>query len=174
MTPEERMIYMSRFYLAYGSNLSMGQMSARCPTAVPVGVAELEDYRLLFKGSRSGNYLTVEPKPGCSVPLVVWRIGETDEKHLDTYEGCPTFYYKKEVCVRMRSLADDSEQDIEAIIYIMHEDRPLGLPTEYYYSVCREGYNRFGFDPVALDQAVIDSVGARKARRYLEEVARYV
>ena len=53
---------MNKYYLAYGSNLSMAQMAQRCPDAVYVGTAELKDYQLLFKGSQSGSYLTVEPK----------------------------------------------------------------------------------------------------------------
>lgn len=53
---------MSKYYLAYGSNLSVAQMAQRCPDAVYVGTAVLTDYQLLFKGSQSGNYLTVEPK----------------------------------------------------------------------------------------------------------------
>ena len=53
---------MNKYYLAYGSNLSMAQMAQRCPDAVYVGTAELKDYQLLFKGSQSGSYLTVEPR----------------------------------------------------------------------------------------------------------------
>ena len=86
---------MNKYYLAYGSNLSMAQMAQRCPDAVYVGTAELKDYQLLFKGSQSGSYLTVEPKKGSTVPVLVWRISERDEHHLDRYEGCPSFYYKK-------------------------------------------------------------------------------
>lgn len=41
---------MNKYYLAYGSNLSMAQMAQRCPDAVYVGTAELKDYQLLFKG----------------------------------------------------------------------------------------------------------------------------
>lgn len=73
----------------------MAQMAQRCPDAVYVGTAELKDYQLLFKGSQSGSYLTVEPKKGSTVPVLVWRISERDEHYLDRYEGCPSFYYKK-------------------------------------------------------------------------------
>ena len=67
---------MNKYYLAYGSNLSMAQMAQRCPDAVYVGTAELKDYQLLFKGSQSGSYLTVEPKKGSMVPVLVWRISD--------------------------------------------------------------------------------------------------
>ena len=63
-----------RFYLAYGSNLNIPQMQRRCPTAKIVGVAEIEDYELLFKGSKTGSYLTIEPKKGAMVPVAVWEI----------------------------------------------------------------------------------------------------
>ena len=52
---------MRKLYLAYGSNLSLEQMAYRCPHAYPVGTATLPDYQLLFKGSKTGSYLTVEP-----------------------------------------------------------------------------------------------------------------
>ena len=30
-------------------------------------------------------------------------------------------------------------------MYVMHEDRPLGIPSESYYEICRQGYEDFGF-----------------------------
>jgi len=63
-----------RYYLAYGSNLNREQMGYRCPQARPVGVAELKDWRLLFRGSGTGNYLTIEPALGFSVPVAVWAV----------------------------------------------------------------------------------------------------
>ena len=41
-----------RFYLAYGSNLSLERMKSRCPDAVALGTAVIPGYRLLFKKSR--------------------------------------------------------------------------------------------------------------------------
>ena len=38
-------------------------------------------------------------------------------------------------------------------VYIMHEDRPLGLPSDYYVRTCLEGYRSFGFDEAFLEQA---------------------
>ena len=63
-----------KYYLAYGSNLSIAQMVQRCPYAVYVGKATIEGYQLLFKGSQSGSYLTIEKKKGSSVPVLVWNI----------------------------------------------------------------------------------------------------
>lgn len=50
------------YYLAYGSNLNLNQISRRCYDVKPIGSIELNDYRLVYKG-RSDNfaYLTIEP-----------------------------------------------------------------------------------------------------------------
>lgn len=154
---------MSKYYLAYGSNLSMAQMAQRCPDAFYVGKTELENYRLLFRGSQSGSYLTVEPQAGSMVPALVWRISKRDEYSLDRYEGYPTFYYKKELRVNIHSLLRNGpDYRAKAVIYIMNEDRPLGCPSMHYYNVCKEGYGRFGFDTAVLEQALIDSVGMNR------------
>ena len=47
-------------------------MRFRCPTARVIGTAVIEDYELLFKGSKSGSYLTIELKEGAKVPVAVW------------------------------------------------------------------------------------------------------
>ena len=39
-------------------------------------------------------------------------------------------------------------------MYIMHEDRPLGIPSAYYIDVCRIGYQDFGFDETYLFKAL--------------------
>ena len=74
------------------------------------------------------------------VPVLVWRISERDEHYLDRYEGYPSFYYKKTMEVEVQSFIGEKTDDVtEAIIYIMHEDRPLGCPTKHYYDICLEG-----------------------------------
>ena len=77
------------YYASYGSNLSVRQMLERCPDAIYVGTAELKGWRLLFKGSQSGSYLTIEKKKGRKVPVLVWKVSKRDEKKLDVYEGFP-------------------------------------------------------------------------------------
>ena len=88
---------MKKFYLAYGSNLNVKQMQFRCPDAKIVGTAEIPNYQLLFKGSKTGSYLTIEPKQGCTVPAAVWSVSERDELALDRYEGYPRHYTKETV-----------------------------------------------------------------------------
>ena len=83
-------------YIAYGSNLNVGQMVYRCPDAKLIGVA------------------TVEPKYGWQVPIAVWKISAADERNLDRYEGYPHLYYKKDIEVTM-----DSGYTEIGMIYLM-------------------------------------------------------
>ena len=142
-----------RYYLAYGSNLNMEQMQYRCPGAVPLGTAELEGYRLLFKGSKTGSYLTIEKADGFTVPVGVWAVTEADEKRLDCYEGFPHFYYKTEMDITYRDPLNKKSRRVNAFVYIMREDRPFGIPSHMYVSTCSQGYTDFGFNQETLAQA---------------------
>ena len=142
-----------RYYLAYGSNLNVAQMRWRCPDARALGTAWIDDYELLFKGSKTGSYLTIEPKEGSRVPVAVWDVSAEDEKRLDCYEGFPTFYYKKELLVTFKGIRSGKERRRSCFIYIMHEERELGVPSRSYVETCLEGYEDFGFDADYLKEA---------------------
>lgn len=144
---------MKRYYLAYGSNLNVEQMRFRCPTARVIGTAVIEDYELLFKGSGTGSYLTIEPKQGASVPVGVWEVEERDEASLDRYEGYPSFYYKKDLKVKVTEFNTGRECIMDTFVYIMHEDRSIGMPTRMYMRTCLDGYKAFGFDEAFLMEA---------------------
>ena len=145
-----------KYYIAYGSNLNIRQMRFRCPGAKPIGISAIPDYELLFKGSKTGAYLTIEPKDGGLVSVAVWEVTADDEKHLDIYEGYPNFYYKKEVCLPVK-LASGKTKKLTAFVYIMHEERSLGIPSLAYIRTCDEGYRNFGFDVKYLDRAYMRS-----------------
>lgn len=149
------------YYVAYGSNLNINQMAHRCPDAKIVGTAEIKDYRLKFKGSMTGSYLTIEKEKGCSVPVAVWDVSEADIASLDRYEGFPTFYYKK----RMILPCSDGKRH-RCFVYIMHEERRLGIPYKWYVEGCAEGYRTFGFDEQILADAVMYSIERCDCRRY--------
>lgn len=135
-----------RLYLAYGSNLNRAQMRLRCPGARVIGTAILKDWRLVFKGSKTGSYLSIEPAEGFRVPAAVWRVTESDEDALDVYEGFPTFYYKEALTVPVRGIRGGRERQRQVFAYIMQEDRPFGIPTARYLRICAEGYRGFGFN----------------------------
>ncbi len=93
-----------RYYIAYGSNLNIPQMRTRCPGARIIGTSVLEGWRLLFRGSRTGSYLTIERQEGARVPVAAWEVSAENEAALDRYEGFPTFYYKKEMELTLKGI----------------------------------------------------------------------
>ena len=159
MHPSERMEsnMAKRYYIAYGSNLNIRQMRMRCPGARIIGTAEIPDYELLFKGSQTGSYLTIEPKEGGRVPVAAWEVTESDELAHDRYEGYPDFYYKAEMKLPIKGIRTDKIRVRNTFVYIMHEDRQLGLPSDYYVRTCLEGYRSFRFDAEFIFEAVENS-----------------
>ena len=145
-----------RYYIAYGSNLNIRQMRYRCPGAKPIGISAIPDYELLYKGSKTGAYLTIEPKNGSLVPIAVWAVTADDEKRLDIYEGYPNFYYKKDIRLPVK-LASGKIRKVNAFVYIMHEERSIAIPSMTYIRTCEEGYRNFGFDVKYLDRAYMRS-----------------
>ena len=144
---------MKRYYLAYGSNLNLSQMALRCPGARRVGTGTIEGFELLFKGSKTGANLTIEKRDGARVPVGIFTVTPADEERLDHYEGYPTFYYKTEAPIRITG-GKHKGSLIPAFIYIMHEDRKLGIPSSRYVETCMTGYDDFGFDKALLQDAV--------------------
>lgn len=142
----------SRYYIAYGSNLNKEQMRFRCPGATPVGTGKIPDYELSFRGSKSGAYLTIEPKEGGIVPVAVWRVTPSDWESLDRYEGFPDFYQKASFNIDIED-TDGETRRVTAIAYVMREGRPNGVATWRYMDTCKKGYADFGFDERFLDDA---------------------
>ena len=149
---------MNKYYIAYGSNLNVGQMKFRCPGAKIVGSGYINGYELLFKGSLTGAYLTIEKKKGGKVPVGIWKVSDIDELRLDRYEGYPNFYYKQDVKLKL------NDKEINAFIYIMHEEREIGVPSDYYVDTCKTGYEDFEFDVKYLNKALKKSVDINTTR----------
>lgn len=136
------------YYVAYGSNLNRSQMAVRCPDARLIETGIIQDYRLVYRGSKTGAYATIIPCEGAFVPVAIWMVGPRDERSLDIYEGYPNFYYKKNI------LALTPSRQIEAMVYIMRDDAPVGRPSEYYLDVCAEGYLDCGLDMQVFEESV--------------------
>lgn len=140
-----------KFYIAYGSNLNLPQMKNRCPTAQPVGTAEIRNYELLFRGSKTGAYATIESSEGSSVPALLWRVKKKDEAALDRYEGYPRFYEKESMDIELNG------ETVTAFVYVMTEGHCLEVPSDSYLRTIEEGYKTAGFDTKVLEAAVIQT-----------------
>ena len=151
-------------YAAYGSNLSVSQMSYRCPDAKVIGTGKIMDYKLVFR-----LHADIEPNTGSYVPVLIWRISGTDEKWLDKYEGVKGGYYHQEkVSVVMDDETDGNKEinagsgkEITAMVYIMNTQDKVSPPDAGYYQIIDEGYEHFGFDKKILKDALIESMDGR-------------
>ena len=150
-----------KLYVAYGSNLHLGQMAHRCPDAKVYGTGVLKNYSLAFWGNWHRNGVaTVLPEAGSDVPVAVWEISKKDEANLDVYEGWPHLYRKESIDVLM-----DNGTVISGMIYLMNESYPGShikmracVPSKYYYETIADGYRSFGFDLNILAQARLNTL----------------
>lgn len=152
-----------KYYLAYGSNLNVDQMKYRCPDAKPAAVTKIPNYHLLFRRG----FLTIEPQQGSSVPVVVWKISDRDEKNLDRYEGYPKFYRKEIFPILLNGYKDMDayragkrsvqEKVGEAMVYIMNDGFPAQQPSSSYLDTVKRGYAAFNIDVNYLMNALVDT-----------------
>lgn len=77
---------------AYGSNMDVASMAARCPKSRPLGVAKLARHRFAIMPDGYGN---VVRDPVANVPGVLWDIALADMRALDAYEQVASGLYTK-------------------------------------------------------------------------------
>ena len=131
-----------KFYVAYGSNMNIGQMEYRCPTATLVGKVEIPGYKLTFRGGL-GAVANIEIDPDGVVPAALWIIDDKAETRLDLYEGYPFMYRKEVVPIR---LEDGHEMHVMAYLMNIEKPRvPHGYPSQRYYKTIQEGYKNCGW-----------------------------
>ena len=147
-----------RLYIAYGSNLNIGQMARRCPTAKLVGTGTVEGYELKFKGRPNGAYATIAPKEDGSVPVAVWELQPLDELSLNYYEGFPTHYFKRDIPVKL------GNHEVTGMVYIMNLQAQANRPSQHYYDTVEQGYADCGLDTAYLE-AALEKTEAEMAER---------
>lgn len=139
---------MGTLYVAYGSNLHLEQMSHRCPSAVVYSKGKLNNWEMVFRGSKTGAHATIRRKKGKSVPVLIWTIQQSDELNLDRYEGYPFYYYKQNVMVNI------GDRKRKAMVYIMRESALPGIPSNTYVNTIKKGYLDNGFDLNYLEETL--------------------
>ena len=129
------MVMKNKIYAAYGSNMNLEQMLHRCPGAKVIGVGQVENYKLTFRG-RGNGVANIERGQGSTVPIVLWEITARCEKALDIYEGYPRLYVKRDIEVVTETGI------IIAMAYVMlkkYEKLPAE-PSQYYLDIISDGY----------------------------------
>ena len=78
-------------HFAYGSNMSRAVMHRHAPSAQPIGVAQLADYRFVITGD---GYASVAPARTQLVHGVLWRLTSRDRVTLDAWENIAGGLYR--------------------------------------------------------------------------------
>ena len=137
-----------KVYVAYGSNLNKKQMSQRCPDAKVISTGMLNGWRLVYRGSLSGSYLSIVEDPKAKTPVVLWSISKRDERMLDIYEGYPRFYTKEDIIV------DTPDGEAWGMVYIINKKAVPGRPSWLYVETCKQGYKDNGLDLKYLNESL--------------------
>ncbi len=125
---------MKKLYIAYGSNLNLAQMASRCPSAKVYAKGILNNWKLVYRGSKTNAHATIMRKQKSIIPVLIWEIEKSDEIRLDIYEGYPHYYFKKNIMVYVEG------KRRKAMVYIMNENQNPGIPSEHYINTIRQGY----------------------------------
>lgn len=139
---------------AYGSNMSTARLRERCPSATPVGVAELKGYELRWhKRSKDGSGkcdIVPTATPEARVLGVLYRIAESEKGNLDQAEGLGQGYAEMDIEVLC-----DSKPFAAKAYQATDIDRSL-TPFSWYRALVVAGAreHRIPEDYIALLEAV--------------------
>jgi gamma-glutamylcyclotransferase (GGCT)/AIG2-like uncharacterized protein YtfP len=121
-------------------NTNLEQMAARCPGAVCLGPAWINDYALVFR-----YFADIEPAAGGWCDGVLWEITDDNLAALDRLEGYPWHYTRFTVVVHTDRGSDT------ALVYQMTDQSYEQPPSGHYYNMVAEGYVQ---NSVPTDQLV--------------------
>lgn len=113
-------------HFAYGSNMHGGVMRRHAPNAVPIGVAQLPNYRFVITAD---GYASIVPAAGQWVYGVIWRLTLRDRATLDAWENIAAGLYRAEI---LPVRANGRRQS--TLVYIARQ-RPFGRPKPSYMEI---------------------------------------
>jgi len=138
------------FYFAYGMNTNRDSMRLRCPGAICMGPAILQDHEFRF-----ARHADVVPNTDSDVDGVLWLIDTEHLESLDQLEGFPYYYGRDILPVEYHG------NIIMAECYRMQPDNPDDYPSQGYLDMLSEGYEEHGV-PWDQIEAALDSVAQKQ------------
>lgn len=161
-------------YFAYGSNMSVPRLRARCPSAIPVATAYLNGHDLRFHkessvdgSAKADAYHTDDPKHG--VYGVVFEIPVDERPALDAAEGLGAGYESKQVILQ---LADGREA--VAFLYYATQINPQLQPYDWYKQHVLHGANEAGLpEAYQTEIAGVAAIPDPDEERHMRELSIY-
>ena len=134
-----------QLYIAYGSNINLEQMAYRCPHSKVLGISEIKNFELEFRG-----VATIVPKENASIPILIWELDERDLPTLNQYEGWPRLYRQEKMEFELNG------KTFEGMAYLMNYGK-IAPPSQEYYNTILRGYRENGLDESFLQKALENS-----------------
>lgn len=130
-------------YFAYGMNTNLSEMARRCPTAVSLGPAWIDNYEFVFR-----THADIAESNGNICYGVLWDISKADLRALDILEGYPYYY------TRFRVRVNFDNHFLYAITYQMNDQNYIQQPSPGYLEMVTEGYQQNGVPTTQIDTAI--------------------
>lgn len=130
-------------YFAYGMNTNLDQMAQRCPGAVSLGAAWINDYEFVFR-----THADIARKLDAICHGVLWDISKKDLKALDALEGYPYYYTRFRVRVNL------GDHFVYALTYQMNDQTYIQEPGRGYLEMVTEGYIQNAVPTDQIDHAI--------------------
>ena len=146
-----------QLYIAYGSNINLEQMAYRCPHSKVLGISEIKDFELEFRG-----VATIVPKENASVPVLIWKLDERDLPTLNQYEGWPRLYRQEKMDFEMDG------KSYKGMAYLMNYGK-IAPPSQQYYNTILQGYRENALDESFLQKALENSFQADFTEEEIDE-----
>jgi len=135
---------------AYGSNMLTTRLRERCPSAMPVNIAELRDYQLRWhKRSSDGSgkcEIVADGSTEVHVFGVLYRVANNERQALDSAEGLGHGY--EEIDVRV--VCDETEETAKA--YRATDIDTMRRPYTWYRALVVAGAREHGLPKDYIDR----------------------
>ena len=146
-----------QLYITYGSNINLEQMAYRYPHSKVLGISEIKDFELEFRG-----VATIVPKENASVPVLIWELDERDLPVLNKYEGFPSLYRQKKMPFELNG------KSYKGMAYLMNRGT-IFPPSPQYYNTILQGYQENGLDESYLETALENSIYHEQLMEEIDE-----
>ena len=113
-------------HFAYGSNMHRAVMRRHAPQAEPIGVARLENHRVVITAD---GYASVAPARAQSVHGVMWRLTPRDRVTLDAWENVAGGLYRAETLPVL-----EAGRRQRALVYV-GRPKGIGAPKSGYMEI---------------------------------------
>ena len=139
---------MSKYFFAYGTNISQTELNKHCPGAEMVGHGMLNGFMLEFRGYDGHGVAHIVRKKGEVLPITIWDLPPESRYTIENYEKFP-YIYK-----RVKAKAIMNGKKVAGIMYLTKQELPLGMPSEGYLNALKQAYAEADFDEYYITSAL--------------------